>query len=412
MSVPALRFPEFTDKWRPIKAGDAFINSRTKGEYGLPIYSVTLYRGMVRRDSLDRQMMADAADGANLRAQPGDLVYNMMRMWQGAVGLAPEECMVSPAYVVLSPKSQTCSKFFDYWFKSPKMIYKLWAYSHGLTSDRLRLYYNDFSQIPTYLPSLLEQQKVAKFLETIDSRLDGVRRKRELLTQYKAGITQKLFSQQLRFVDKTGVPFPAWKSVKLGDVFNWVKTNSLSREYLTCDEGGIQNIHYGDIHSKFKGNFRQSSELVPFIKKDAPVKDFSDEEYCRIGDVIIADASEDLADIGKAIEILEVKERSMVAGLHTFIARPKPDLTVLGFSGYLLRSPGLRRQITHIAQGVSVLGISKKNLSNLDLFLPHPEEQVKISGFLSAIDSKIDAVTVQAEKLEAFKNGLIEQMYI
>lgn len=103
-AAPKLRFPEFKDPWKPGHAGDAFNNSRAKGEAGLPIYSVTMDRGLVRRDSLDRHMAADAADGQNLRAQRGDIVYNMMRMWQGAVGLAQEESMVSPAYVVLSPK--------------------------------------------------------------------------------------------------------------------------------------------------------------------------------------------------------------------------------------------------------------------------------------------------------------------
>lgn len=141
--VPKLRFPEFQGDWKPSHAGDAFRNSRAKGEAGLPIYSVTIDRGLVPRDTLDRQLAADAEDGVNLRAQKGDLVYNMMRMWQGAVGLAEQECMVSPAYVVLAPKKGTSSEFFNFWFKSARMLHLLWAYSHGLTNDRLRLYFDD-----------------------------------------------------------------------------------------------------------------------------------------------------------------------------------------------------------------------------------------------------------------------------
>ena len=145
-AAPRLRFPEFKEPWKPGHAGDAFKNSRAKGAAGLPIYSVTMDRGLVRRDSMDRHMAADAADGQNLRAQRGDVVYNMMRMWQGAVGLAPEECMVSPAYVVLSPKKHTSAQFFDQWFKGKRMLYLLGAYSHGITSDRLRLYADDFAR--------------------------------------------------------------------------------------------------------------------------------------------------------------------------------------------------------------------------------------------------------------------------
>jgi type I restriction enzyme S subunit len=141
MTKPTLRFPEFVEPWCEGTAGDAFSNSKAKGEAGLPIWSVTLDRGMVPRDSIERHLESDAADELNLRAQPGDLVYNMMRMWQGAVGQATEECMVSPAYVVLSPKKGISPTFFDYWFKSPRMLSKLRAYSHGLTKDRLRLYF-------------------------------------------------------------------------------------------------------------------------------------------------------------------------------------------------------------------------------------------------------------------------------
>lgn len=265
-------------------------------------------------------MAADAADGQNLRAQRGDVVYNMMRMWQGAVGLAPEECMVSPAYVVLNPKKDTSPQFFDQWFKTKRMLYLLGAYSHGITSDRLRLYADDFAQIPVRLPTLPEQQKIAAFLEAVDAKLAALTEKQAALGRFKAGLMQKLFSQQIRFARDDGTAFPDWEKKQLGDIFTWVKTNSLSREFLTEYGGGVQNIHYGDIHTKFRALFRQSTETAPFVRADSALKAFSDEEYCRVGDVVIADASEDYADIGKAIEIVEVHERSLVAGLHTYSA--------------------------------------------------------------------------------------------
>ena len=113
-TVPELRFPEFAGEWKEKHGRNLFVSSRTKGEEGLPIYSVTLNNGLVPRDSLERHMADDAAPNVSLRAKPDDLVYNMMRMWQGAVGRAEVDCMVSPAYVVLSPKKTTDSKFFDY----------------------------------------------------------------------------------------------------------------------------------------------------------------------------------------------------------------------------------------------------------------------------------------------------------
>ena len=69
----------------------------------------------------------------------GDLAYNMMRMWQGASGLAGRDSIVSPAYVVVIPSDAIDPTFASYWFKSVRMIYLFWAYSYGITGDRLRL---------------------------------------------------------------------------------------------------------------------------------------------------------------------------------------------------------------------------------------------------------------------------------
>lgn len=127
---------------------------------------------------------------------------------------------------------------------------------------------------------------------------------------------------------------------------------------------------------------------------------------------MIADASEDYADIGKAIEVMEVRERSMIAGLHTFIARPEQGVLAPGFVGYLLRSAPLRRQIVRAAQGVSVLGLSKGNLEKIILGLPAHEEQEKIAGALMAVDAKIDAVTDEITHMETFKKGLLQKMFV
>lgn len=173
----------------------------------------------------------------------------------------------------------------------------------------------------------------------------------------------------------------------------------------------MQNIHYGDIHSKFHANFKQRHEEVPHISGSLK-GDFSDSDFCKLGDVVIADASEDYADIGKAIEIVELTETPLVAGLHTYIARPKDGKITLGFAGYLLRSAGMRKQIMRIAQGISVLGISKGNLGGLTLALPHPDEQQKIADFLSAIDAKISLVADELDAAQDFKKGLLQQMFV
>jgi type I restriction enzyme S subunit len=194
-NVPRLRFPEFRDKeeWEESKAGSLFANRVNKGEEGLPIYSVTMHDGMVRRDSLDRNYYDIEEAAGNKKACKNDIAYNMMRMWQGALGVAPEDCLVSPAYIVLAPHKYVVSRFFEYLFKLPASMLLLTSYSRGLTKDRLRLYYDDFARIPLRCPSEPEQQRIADCLGSLDDLIAAESRKLEALRQHKQGLMQQLF---------------------------------------------------------------------------------------------------------------------------------------------------------------------------------------------------------------------------
>ncbi len=192
---PRLRFPEFRDKgeWEGKKAGSLFSQRKEKGQTGLPIYSVTINDGMVLRSTFDRNFYDIEDPTGNKKAHKNDIAYNMMRMWQGACGVAPEDCMVSPAYVVLKPKKGTCPAFFDVLFKRPAILHLLMAYSRGLTLDRLRLYFGDFASIPLLVPAEPEQQRIADCLSALDRRIAAQAAKIDALKQHKRGLMQQLF---------------------------------------------------------------------------------------------------------------------------------------------------------------------------------------------------------------------------
>ncbi len=194
-TLPSLRFPEFRDgpKWKEAKAGTLFASRSERGDEALPIYSVTMTEGLVKRSSLDRRIDNLAEARGNKKAYRNDIAYNMMRMWQGACGLAIEECMVSPAYVVLSPKSGVHARFYGYLFKLPQMLRLFTAHSRGLTEDRLRLYYQDFSSIPLPRPDVREQKRIAECLSALDARVAVESEKLEALKAHKSGLMQKLF---------------------------------------------------------------------------------------------------------------------------------------------------------------------------------------------------------------------------
>jgi type I restriction enzyme S subunit len=194
-TVPRLRFPTFRDgsEWKEVKAGSLFANRSERGDDSLPIYSVTMTDGLVRRTSLDRRIddLADAT--GNKKAYRYDIAYNMMRMWQGACGVAGEDCMVSPAYVVLLPRSGVHSPFYGYLFKLPQILRLFTSHSRGLTEDRLRLYYQDFSGIPLPQPEVREQEQIASCLLALDARIATESVKIGALKDHKRGLMRQLF---------------------------------------------------------------------------------------------------------------------------------------------------------------------------------------------------------------------------
>lgn len=194
-TVPRLRFPEFrrAGTWKENKAEKLFANRIEKGESGLPIYSVTTNNGMIKRSSLDRDFDDIAEPADNKKAHRLDIAYNMMRMWQGACGVAVEDCMVSPAYIVLAPKKGVNSAFFGYLFKLPQYLKKLTSHSRGLTLDRLRLYYKDFAEILLLYPSIKEQKRIADCLASVDELIRVNIQKLEAMKSKKQGLMQGLF---------------------------------------------------------------------------------------------------------------------------------------------------------------------------------------------------------------------------
>ena len=214
---------------------------------------------------------------------------------------------------------------------------------------------------------------------------------------------------KLRFPEFRGTE--GWTPKPMGEVYSFKGNNSLSRDKLNYVAGSVKNIHYGDIHTKFSTHFDIAKELVPFINESE--KGFvRDENLCAEGDMIFADASEDMADIGKSIEVVSLNGERVVSGLHTVLARRIGGRIALGFGGHLFKSEWVRTQIQKEAQGAKVLGISANRMRNLRLPLPHAEtEQQKIADCLGSLDELIAAQARKVDVLKTHKKGLMQQLF-
>jgi type I restriction enzyme S subunit len=152
--------------WDVRRNGRLFAQRNETGFGELPILEVSLRTGVRVRDmdNLKRkQVMSDAEKYK--RAAKGDIAYNMMRMWQGALGTAPVDGLVSPAYVVARPFEETNPYYFSYLFRTEGYKAEVDGYSRGIVKDRNRLYWQDFKRMPSCFPPIEEQSVIVQFLD-------------------------------------------------------------------------------------------------------------------------------------------------------------------------------------------------------------------------------------------------------
>ena len=205
---------------------------------------------------------------------------------------------------------------------------------------------------------------------------------------------------------------PSWSAPQFADLYDFKRTNTLSRDKLNYETGTIRNIHYGDIHTKFRPLFRVGDEYVPYVNADASANGFDDDAFCEEGDIVLADASEDLDDVGKAIEVVSLDGERVVAGTHTILATRRGSVPVIGFGGQLFQSAVVRSGIKREAQGAKVYGISANRISAVPIPIPPTvAEQAKIADCLGSLDDLIAAGGRKLEALRQHKQGLMQQLF-
>ena len=175
--------PTIPAHWEVRRNGRLFGERRETGYPDLPILEVSLRSGVRIRDmdgGKRKQQIADRT--VYQRAVKGDIAYNMMRMWQGAVGIAPADGLVSPAYVVATAHEGVDPAYYAYLFRTDDYMKEIDSYSRGIVPDRNRLYWQAFKQMPSAYPPVDEQQLIVRFLDShgaVTAKL--IRAKRRLI---------------------------------------------------------------------------------------------------------------------------------------------------------------------------------------------------------------------------------------
>ena len=178
----------------------------------------------------------------------------------------------------------------------------------------------------------------------------------------------------------------SWEQRKLGDCFEFLKNNTLSRAGLNGENGTARNVHYGDILIKFGDCLDGERSDLPFITDDTVLPKYAG-SILREGDVIFADTAEDEA-AGKCVELRKLPKEPAISGLHTIPARPLFPFGT-GYLGHYLNSDAYHRQLLPLIQGIKVVSVSKAALQDTQVRFPGLSEQTAIGAALSEIDSLI-----------------------
>lgn len=417
-STPRLRFPGFTGEWEKKKLGE-MANKINRRNHHLEVSRVltnSANAGVVdQSDYFDRDIAVKENTANYHIVELEDFVYNPRISTAAPVGPISinkvGRGIMSPLYTVFRFHTGYVPFYEQYFQTTIWHPYLKSIANFGARFDRMNITSEGFFNMPLHLPSHAEQMKIAECLAAVDELITAQVQKVGALKERKQGLMQQLFPQsgeaipRLRFPGFTGV----WEEKKLGDSFELLRNNTLSRSQLNYRSGKALNIHYGDVLVNYGEILDVSKEQIPYISDNVTAEQAC-RETLKNGDVIIADTAEDNT-VGKCTEIINIGETPVVSGLHTIPLRPS-RVFAPGYLGYYMNSHTYRVGLYPLMQGVKVTSISRSAIQGTNIsFPPSLAEQQIIASCLSELDSLITAETMKLDTLRTHKKGLMQQLF-
>lgn len=280
-------------EWQLLPNIAIFDERISKGHLNEELLSVTIGRGIIKQSEIENKKDISNEDKSNYKlVKTGDVSYNKMRMWQGAVGFSKYRGIVSPAYVVLKPKMHINAEYFHYLFRTN--YYKNYAkrFSYGLCDDQLNLRYSDFKRMYSIVPPLNTQNKIVNYLNKKSNQVNTFIEKQlrliEVLKEYKKGIINNAISKGIKenvnMIDSNEKLFGTipehWKIKKIKFCVTSISEQTNKKEtddiFLSLERieswTGIYNLNTGeeDFESsvkKFEANDVLFGRLRPYLAK-------------------------------------------------------------------------------------------------------------------------------------------------
>ena len=403
--VPAIRFRGFEDDWEQRKLGDVYSERNERGNVELDILSVSIHHGISQNeldtDELGKSVRRSDDKSLYKHVYYGDLVFNMMRAWQGAIGVVKNEGMVSPAYISAIPDDSVFPEFMDYCLRRKRIINQINNLSYGVTDFRKRLYWEPFTRVTIMMPSVDEQRKITDIFHQLDDLITLHQRKLEKLKIVKKTMLVNCFPKNGEKVPKfkfSGFT-DDWEQRKLGELAE-IK-DSARIPNAEWSDFGVPYIRASDITNKdASGVLFISNERYEFYKNKtgAPIK----------GDVLFNGGGE----IGKTM-LNSSDSPIYVQGGAVLYARTSISDNLEGqYLKTYFETPNAQHYFETASAGGTMKHFTLKPSQEMPIKLPQMKEQKKIGSFFSELDNLITLHQRELKKLQMIKKSMLRSMFV
>ena len=410
MSVPKLRFKEFDGDWSNKKIGNiaSKVGSGSTPRGGAEAYTdhgiIFIRSQNVNNDQLLLDDVAYIPEETHVKMSGSKVIANdiLLNITGASIG---RSCVVPHDFTEANVNQHVC--IIRTPNDDPIFVQSFLSSENGQNAiqskqaggGREGLNFQAIRSIDFHFPpSKEEQTKIASFLSNVDEKISQLTQKHELLSQYKQGMMQKLFSQEIRFKADDGGEFGEWEEKKLSEICLKIKDGThFSPKTFEVGE-------YKYLTSKNVKNGYLDFSNLEFVSTDDHKKIYSSCDV-KFGDVLLTKDG----TIGQCCVNTLTEEFSLLSSVA--FLRLKSEFNNYFLYHILLSDLG-QKEINGAIAGQALKRITLTKINDFKFMFPCLEEQTKIANFLSAIDQKIDVVVQQIEQAKQWKKGLLQQMFV
>jgi type I restriction enzyme S subunit len=415
---------EIPEHWEVRRNLGVFDERNERGRPNDELLSVTIKRGVIRQSEITTKKDSSNEDKSKYKVlKEGDLAYNKMRAWQGALGISPYDGIVSPAYIILQPKNPKLSKYFHYLYRTPQFITEANRLSYGLCDDMNSLRYDDFKGSHSPLPPDDEVDRIVTFLDRKTAEIDALiakkQRQIQLLDEQKTilinravtrGIVNAEFGMKNEHLSSSshstftthnskfkpsGVPWIGdvpehWEAVQLRRIIDGIE-QGVSPATI---EGEVTENDWGVLKSGCcnGGAFRETEHkrLPTNFKLDPNIA-------VKSGDLLVSRACGS-RDLVGSTAMVETVSFNLILSDKNFRLLPRP-IVDRRFLNYSMNSFHYRRQLDPRISGADGLpnNIPGARLKEIVIALPPLAEQRALVEYLSDVFDKTAKGVASAE---------------